>query len=90
MADKLTVESQKCDLLDSNTKTIKAENVDLNGGLKMALSQLDTAKASLNMMSVGSKKLDGIQRSEKEKTYKHGIGYTDSASTLTPKVKTIL
>ena len=48
LADKLTTESQKCDLLDSDMKTLKAENSDINGRLNTVLSKLNTTKASLN------------------------------------------
>ena len=81
LADMLTAEAQKCDLLDHNMKTLKAENTDLQGRLKMVLSKLDTNKASLNRMNTGSKKLDDILCSQKAKTDMHGIGYADGAST---------
>ena len=51
LADKLTAISQKCDVLDSDMKTLKAEKSDLNGRLKMVLSELDTAIASLYRMN---------------------------------------
>ena len=54
MADKPIVEPRKCDMLDSDKKTLKADNADLNGRLKMVLSELDTAKALLNKMNTGS------------------------------------
>ena len=44
MVDKLTVESQKYDSLDHDMKTLKAENADLHGRLKMVLFELDTAR----------------------------------------------
>ena len=87
LADKLTAESQKCDKLDSDMKTLKAENYDMNGRLKMVLSELNTAKVSLNRMNTGSKKLDDILCSQKALTDKHGIGYADGASTSNTKGK---
>ena len=85
LADKLTAESQKCDLLDFDKTTQKAENSYLNGRLKMILSELDATKASLNMMNTGSRKLDDIMYSQKAHTNKHGIGYADGAFTLNAK-----
>ena len=41
-------------------------------------------------MNIGSKKLDDILSSEKTKTDKHGIGYTDVAFTLIAKGKNCL
>ncbi|XXG89760.1 hypothetical protein AAC387_Pa12g1686 [Persea americana] len=87
LADKLIVESQKCDILDFDMKTLKAENSELNGRLKMVLSELNTAKASLNRMNTGSKTLDDILCSQKTHTDKHGIGYADEASTSNAKGK---
>eukprot|EP00268_Persea_americana_P027565 TRINITY_DN26935_c0_g1_i2.p1 TRINITY_DN26935_c0_g1~~TRINITY_DN26935_c0_g1_i2.p1 ORF type:complete len:102 (-),score=18.58 TRINITY_DN26935_c0_g1_i2:226-531(-) len=51
----------------------------------MALSELDTSKASLNRMNTGSKKLDDILCSQKAKTDMHGVGYADEASTSKAK-----
>ena len=87
LADKLTAESQKCDILDSDMKTLQAENSDLNGRLKMVLSEFNTAKASLHRMNTGSKKLDDILCSQKAHTDKQGIGYADGASTSNAKGK---
>ena len=85
-ADKLIAKAQKCDLLDHDLKTLKAENTDLQGRLKMVLSELDTTKASLNRMNTGSKKRDDILCDQKADTNKHGIGYPDGASTSNAKV----
>ena len=51
------------------------------------LSELDTAKASLNRMNTGSKTLDDILCNQKSHTDKHGIGYADGASTSNAKGK---
>ena len=80
LADKLIAESQKCDLLDFDMKTMKAENFDLNGRLKIVLSELNTAKALLNRMNTELRKLDDVLCSPKAHTDKHGIGYADGAS----------
>ena len=90
MTNKLTAESQKCDLLDHDMKTLKAENVDLNGILRKVLSQLDTAKASFNRMNVGSRKLDDILSSQKANTDKYGIRYIYSSTTSNAKGKNYL
>ena len=87
MADKLTAESQECDILDSDMQTLKAENSDLNKRLKMVLSKLNIAKASLNRMNTGSKTIDDILCSQKAHTDKSGIGYADRASTSNAKGK---
>eukprot|EP00268_Persea_americana_P034506 TRINITY_DN34142_c0_g1_i1.p1 TRINITY_DN34142_c0_g1~~TRINITY_DN34142_c0_g1_i1.p1 ORF type:complete len:168 (-),score=25.91 TRINITY_DN34142_c0_g1_i1:25-528(-) len=87
MTDKLTAESQKCDLFDHDMKTLKAENANLHGKLKMVLFELDTTKTSLDKMNAVSKKLDDILSSQKAKTDNHGIGYTVGASTLNAKGK---
>ena len=81
LAIKLTAESQKCDLLYSGMKTSKVENSNLNRRLKMVISELDIAKALLNIMNTRSRKLDNIMCSQKVHTDKHGIGYPDEAST---------
>ena len=67
MADKLTAESQKCDMLDFDMKTLKAENADLNGRSKMILLELDIVKALLNRINTGSKKLDDVLSNQKKK-----------------------
>ena len=87
IADKLTAKLQKYDMLDSDMKTLKVENADLQGKLKMVLFELDIVKASLNMMNTGSKELDDIPCSQKAKIDKHGIGYADGASSLNAKGK---
>ena len=69
-------------MLDFDLKTLKVENVDLNGRLKMVLSKLDIAKASLNARSG---KLYDILSNQKANTDKHSIGYTDGASTSIAK-----
>ena len=84
-ADKLNAEAQKCELLYHNMKTLKAENADLLGRLKMVLFELDTTKASLNRMNTGSKKLDDIMCSQKVHIDKHNIGYIDGATTSNAK-----
>ena len=66
-------------------KSLKAENPILNGRLNMVLSELDIAKASLNGMNTGSRKLDDIPCSQKALTNKHVIGYTNRASTSNAK-----
>ncbi|XXG47765.1 hypothetical protein AAC387_Pa02g2352 [Persea americana] len=66
-------------------KTLKAENTDMNGKLKMSLSELNTAKASLNSINTGMKVLDNILCSQKSHTDKHGTGNADRASTSTAK-----
>ena len=53
----------------------------------MVLSELNTAKASLNRMNTESKKLDDILCSQKAHTDRHGIGYPDGASTSNAKGK---
>ena len=87
LADKLTTESQKCYIIDSDMKTLKAENSYLNGRLNMVLFGLNIAKASLKKMNTGSKKLDDIISSQKAHTNKHDIGYADGASTSNAKGK---
>ena len=42
LADKLTAEAQKCDLLYHEINTLKAKIADLQGRLKTVLSELDT------------------------------------------------
>ena len=66
-------------------KTLKVENSNINGRLKMILSELDTAKASLNRMNNGLRKLDGILCCQNAHTDNHGISYADGASTSTAK-----
>ena len=85
LADNLTAKAQKCDLLDHDLKALNAENTDLQGRLKMVLSELDTSEASQNRMNTGSKKLNAILCSQKAKTDMHGIGYADEASTSKAK-----
>ena len=51
----------------------------------MVISELDTTKPSLNIMSSGSQKLDDILTSQKAKTNIHSIGYADGASTSKAK-----
>ena len=51
LADKFTAEAQKCDLLNNDMKTLKAENTDLQGRLKLVLSELDATKALLYWMN---------------------------------------
>ena len=46
--------------LKKESSDCKAENVDLIGKLKMTTSELSNAKASLDSMNKGSKKLDEI------------------------------
>lgn len=86
MADKLTAESQKCDMIDSYMKILKVENVDLNGRLMMVLSELDIA----NKMTTRLKKLDDIMCSQKTKTNKYGIGYAHEGSSFNAKGKNCL
>lgn len=85
MASKLTAKSQKCGLLDSNMKTLKEEDFDLSGRVKMVLSKLNIVKPSLNRINTGSKKLDDILCSQKAHTDEHGIGDADEVSTSTAK-----
>ena len=40
LADKLTAEAQKCDLLDYDVNTLKVENTELQGRLKVVLSDM--------------------------------------------------
>ena len=86
LADKLIAEAQKCDLLDHDMKTLKAENANLQEKFKMILSELDTTKASLIKINTRFKKLDDIMCSQKVHTDKHGIVYADRASTSNAKV----
>ena len=53
----------------------------------MVLSELNAAKVSLNRMNTGSRKLDDIICSQKAHTNRHGIGYTDGATTSNAKGK---
>ena len=55
MKEKYEINNLKKELSDC-----KAEKVDLRGKLKMALTELDSATASINRMNTGSKKLDEI------------------------------
>ena len=74
-------------MLDSDMKILKARNVEIKRKLKLVLSELDTVKTLLKKMKGRSIKLDNIVSSQKTHTDKHGIGYTDGASTSNAKGK---
>ena len=67
----------------------KAEKEDLRGKLKMALTELDSATASIKRMNTGSKKLDEILGSQKIDKSKSGIWYTHGASSSKDKGKSV-
>ena len=67
----------------------KAEKEDLRGKLKMALTELDSAIASIKWMNTGSKKLDEILGSQKTDKSKFGIGYTHGTSSSKDKGKSV-
>ena len=67
----------------------KAKNQDLIGKLKMVLTELDSAIASIKQMNTGSKKLDEILESQKTDKSKFEIGYTHGASSSKDKDKSV-
>ena len=68
---------------------VKAENQDLQGRLKITLSELEVKQASLNKMNTGSKILTNILGSQKSHFDKSGLGYDHCASTSNAKGKII-
>ena len=75
-------------MLDHDMQTLKAENADLHRRLQMFVSELDTTKASLNMMNTRSKKLVDILCSQKAHIDKYDIGYIEGTSTFKNSVFT--
>ena len=73
--------------LQTKYNMLQAEKNDVCGKLQIALSELVSAKSSLDRMNKGSITLDEIlmqQRSEKQKT---GVGFNPNSSTSTQSVK---
>ena len=75
--------------LQKELSDCKAEKEDLRGKLKVALTELDFAAASIKRMNTGSKKLDEILGSQKTDKSKFGIGYTHGASSSKDKGKSV-
>ena len=79
----------KMNNLKKELSDCKAKNEDLRGKLKMALTELNSATASIKRMNTGSKKLDEILGSQKTDKSKSGIGYTHGASSSKDKGKSV-
>ena len=58
---------------------VKAENKDLQGKLKITLSEIEVKQASLNEMNTGLKTLTNILCSQKSHFDRRGLGYNHGA-----------
>ena len=68
---------------------VKGENHNLQGRLKITMSELEVKQASLNKMNTGSRTLTNILCSQKSPFDKSGLGHNHGASTSNAKGKTI-
>ena len=68
---------------------MNSEIEDLQGRLKITLSELEVKQVLLNKMNTGSKTLTNILCSQKSPFDRSGIGYDHGASTSNAKSKTI-
>eukprot|EP00268_Persea_americana_P055438 TRINITY_DN6442_c6_g1_i5.p1 TRINITY_DN6442_c6_g1~~TRINITY_DN6442_c6_g1_i5.p1 ORF type:complete len:220 (-),score=45.64 TRINITY_DN6442_c6_g1_i5:85-744(-) len=96
MAENLSTDGQKLEKAEKeimNLKKeivmVKAENHDLQGRLKITLSELEVKQASLNKMDIGSKILTNILGSQKSHFDRSNLGYDHGASTSNSNGKTI-
>ena len=96
MSENLTTDGQKLEKAEKeivNLKKeiviVKAKNQDLQGRLKITLSELEVKQASINKMNTGSKTLTNILCSQKSPFDKSGLSYDHGSSTSNVKGKTI-
>ena len=80
---------QEIEALRIELQKVNSENKDLQGRLKITLSELEVKQGSLNNMNTGSKILTNILCSQKSPFDKSGLGYDHGASTSNAKGKTI-
>lgn len=96
MAENMTTEGQKFKKAEQEIKTLKIElqkvnsvNKDLQGRLKIILSELEVKQASLNKMNTGSRTLINILCSQNSPFDRSGFGYNHGTSTSNAKGKII-
>ena len=96
IAENLTTKGQKFKKVEQEIETLRielqnvnSENKDLQGRLKITMSELEVKQASLNKMSTGLKTLTNILCNQKSHFDKSGLGYDHDASTSNAKGKTV-
>ena len=96
MTENLTTKSQRLENVEKEVLSLKKkmvivnfENKDLQGRLKMTLSELEVKQASLNKMDTGLKTLIDILCSQKSPVDRSGLSYDSGASTSGTKGKII-
>ena len=96
IVENLTTEGRKFKKAEQEIETLKielqkvnSENKDLQGRLKITMSELEVKQASLNKMNTGSKTLTNILCSQKSHFDRSGLGYDHGASTSNAKGKKI-